>query len=335
MRSTASRPLMSGLSTSTCRSKRPGRISAGSSTSGRLVAAMMMMALRGSKPSISASSWLSVCSRSSWLPIGLCTRILPSASSSSMKTMQGALASAWENRSRTRAAPTPTNISTNSEPDRLKNGHLGLAGHGARQQRLAGARRADQQHALGNLAAEVRCTSSGVFRNSTISRSSCAASSTPATSWKLTLTSSSEKILALLRANDITPPSAPPMRRKKKVHSPISRRMGTTQPRISGSQRLTSSPLYFTPDCSRSSTSLGSSMRVVEKLPAPSSFFFSTPRMCVSPTATSATWPLRTSDLNSLYGICRPPGVRKNACPMARTSSAPSTHHRAVGRGPA
>jgi hypothetical protein len=79
------------------------------------------------------------------------------------------------------------------------------------------------------------------------------------------------------------------MRRKKKVHRPISSRMGTTQPRISGSQRLTSSPLYFTPDCSRSSTSLGSSMRVVEKLPAPSSLFFSTPRMCVSPTATSDT----------------------------------------------
>ena len=39
-----------------------------------------------------------------------------------MKMMQGALASAWANRSRTRAAPTPTNISTNSEPLRLKNG---------------------------------------------------------------------------------------------------------------------------------------------------------------------------------------------------------------------
>ena len=85
---------------------------------------MMMMALRASKPSISTSSWLSVCSRSSWLPTGLWDRTLPSASSSSMKTMHGALASAWTNRSRTRAAPTPTNISTNSEPLRLKNGTL-------------------------------------------------------------------------------------------------------------------------------------------------------------------------------------------------------------------
>ena len=33
-------------------------------------------------------------------------------------------------------------------------GHARLAGDRARQQRLAGARRADQQHALGNAAAE-------------------------------------------------------------------------------------------------------------------------------------------------------------------------------------
>ena len=73
-----------------------------------------------------------------------------------MKTMQGALFSAWLKRSRTRAAPTPTNISTNSEPLRLKNGTFGLAGDGAREQRLAGARRADEQHALGNPAADAR-----------------------------------------------------------------------------------------------------------------------------------------------------------------------------------
>ncbi len=85
---------------------------------------MMMMALRPSKPSISESSWFSVCSRSSWLPTGLCDRALPSASSSSMNTMHGAFASACANRSRTRAAPTPTNISTNSEPLSEKNGTL-------------------------------------------------------------------------------------------------------------------------------------------------------------------------------------------------------------------
>ena len=39
-----------------------------------------------------------------------------------MKIMQGAARRACSNRSRTRAAPTPTNISTNSEPDMEKKG---------------------------------------------------------------------------------------------------------------------------------------------------------------------------------------------------------------------
>src|SRR5258705_2020626 len=39
-----------------------------------------------------------------------------------MKMMQGAAFRACSNRSRTRAAPTPTNISTNSAPEIEKNG---------------------------------------------------------------------------------------------------------------------------------------------------------------------------------------------------------------------
>ena len=39
-----------------------------------------------------------------------------------MKMMLGAFSCAWAKRSRTRAAPTPTNISTKSEPLKLKNG---------------------------------------------------------------------------------------------------------------------------------------------------------------------------------------------------------------------
>src|SRR5256714_7633940 len=39
-----------------------------------------------------------------------------------MNTMQGAFFFACSNMSRTRAAPTPTNISTNSEPEIEKNG---------------------------------------------------------------------------------------------------------------------------------------------------------------------------------------------------------------------
>mmetsp|Transcript_742 Transcript_742/g.2205 ORF Transcript_742/g.2205 Transcript_742/m.2205 type:complete len:285 (+) Transcript_742:1038-1892(+) len=115
-----SRPSTSGRSTGTRRSKRPGRSSAESSTSARLVAARTMTPLFPSKPSISVRIWLRVCSRSSppppppWFPPARCR---PTASISSMKMMHGAFFFASPNRSRTRAAPTPTNISTNSDPE--------------------------------------------------------------------------------------------------------------------------------------------------------------------------------------------------------------------------
>jgi hypothetical protein len=62
-----------------------------------------------------------------------------------MKTMHGALASACANRSRTRAAPTPTNF--------------GFAGDRACQKRLASAGRTDEEHAFRNLAAKLRVLS--------------------------------------------------------------------------------------------------------------------------------------------------------------------------------
>jgi hypothetical protein len=120
----------------------------------------------------------------------------------------------------------------------------------------------------------------GFCRNSTISFSSSRASSTPATSVKRTFTSSSAKIFARLRAKDMTPPSAPLMRRKKKPQMPMKKTSGMIQPRRSGSQRFTSSPLYSTPFASSSSVSFGSSTRVVVNvrlcLSAPG---FSVPRM--------------------------------------------------------
>ena len=138
-----------------CRSKRPGRSSAGSRTSGRLVAAITMTPAFVSKPSISTRIWLRVCSRSSCPPPMPAPRWRPTASISSMKMMHGAVAS-WpvSKRSRTRLAPTPTNISTKSEPEMREERHAGLAGDGAGQQGLAGAGRADQQHALGDPGAE-------------------------------------------------------------------------------------------------------------------------------------------------------------------------------------
>jgi len=83
--------------------------------SGRLVAAMTTTGSRPSKPSMQTSSWLSVCSRSSWLEPIPEPRRRPTASSSSTKITAGAFLRATSNVSRTRAAPTPTNTSTNSE----------------------------------------------------------------------------------------------------------------------------------------------------------------------------------------------------------------------------
>ena len=110
-------PFKSGLSTITRLSKRPGRRRAGSRISGLLVAAITRRPFEESKPSISERSWFSVCSLSSLPPIRE-SRLLPIASTSSMNMIQGADCCACLNRSRTREAPTPTNISTKSEPDK-------------------------------------------------------------------------------------------------------------------------------------------------------------------------------------------------------------------------
>ena len=120
-RKISSLPFKSGFSTIILLSNLPGLKSALSSTSGRLVAARMMQAWLLSNPSISASSWFRVCSRSSLPPIRE-SRLLPMASISSINIIQGAFADACLNKSRTLDAPTPTNISTNSEPESEKNG---------------------------------------------------------------------------------------------------------------------------------------------------------------------------------------------------------------------
>mmetsp|Transcript_30896 Transcript_30896/g.71975 ORF Transcript_30896/g.71975 Transcript_30896/m.71975 type:complete len:235 (-) Transcript_30896:443-1147(-) len=100
-------------------SKRPGRTSALSSTSGKLVAPMTMTPSFWLKPSNSTSNWLSVIFIACW-SLGL--RCEPIASISSMKMMHGASARACAKRSRTRLGPTPTNISMKSEPEMLRKG---------------------------------------------------------------------------------------------------------------------------------------------------------------------------------------------------------------------
>ena len=62
--------------------------------------------------------------------------------------------------------------------------HAGFPGDRPRQQRLAGSRGADEEHALGDPPAK-RGETFGLRRKSTISLTSSFASSTPATSWKV------------------------------------------------------------------------------------------------------------------------------------------------------
>ena len=181
----ASRPATSGRSSVTLRSKRPGRSSAGSRISGRLVAAITMMLVFVSNPSISTRIWFSVCSRSSCPPPSPAPRCRPTASISSTNMMHGALRFACSNRSRTRAAPTPTNISTNSLPEMWKNGTPASPATALASRVFPVPGGPTSSTPFGILAPSWR-KRSGYLRNSTTSSNSALASSTPATSLNVT-----------------------------------------------------------------------------------------------------------------------------------------------------
>ena len=83
---------------------------------------------------------------------GPAPRRRPTASISSRKMMQGEFSLACLKRSRTRLAPTPTNISTKSEPEMEKNGSVRFAGDRLGEQRLPAARESLEEHAAGNSA---------------------------------------------------------------------------------------------------------------------------------------------------------------------------------------
>mmetsp|Transcript_52268 Transcript_52268/g.124670 ORF Transcript_52268/g.124670 Transcript_52268/m.124670 type:complete len:233 (+) Transcript_52268:830-1528(+) len=113
------RPLRSGIGTTTCLSSRPGLVKALSRDSGKFVAQITTTPLFCSNPSSSTSSWFSVILTA---VLSLLDRFDPTASISSMNTMQGACFRASWKRSRILRAPTPTNISSNSDPDACRKG---------------------------------------------------------------------------------------------------------------------------------------------------------------------------------------------------------------------
>ena len=162
----------SGSGTTTWRSNRPGRNNAGSRMSGRLVAAIMTMPSVVSKPSISDNIWLSVCSRSSWPPPIPAPRLRPIESISSMKMMALPNLRAESKRSRTRLAPTPTNISIKSEPLTDRNGTPASPATARAISVLPVPGGPTRSMPLG-IRAPISAYLSGCFRNSTTSVISC------------------------------------------------------------------------------------------------------------------------------------------------------------------
>ena len=177
--------------------------------SGRLVAATTITPTLVSKPSISTSIWLRVCSRSSLPPPKPAPRWRPTASISSMKMMQGAFFLALSNMSRTRAAPTPTNISTKSDPEIEKNGTLASPAIplASRVLPVPGGPTSNKPRGIRPPSFWNFC---GSLRKSTTSFTSSLASSQPATSAKVTWLVFSSIMRALLLPKLKAPPFPPP-----------------------------------------------------------------------------------------------------------------------------
>src|SRR5712671_4391011 len=118
-----------------------------------------------------------------------------------MKMMQGAFFLPCSNRSRTRLAPTPTNISTKSEPEMEKNGTFASPATARASRVLPVPGGPTSNTPLGILPPSFWnfCVSR---RNSMISFSSSLASSTPATSLKVTFFCCMETRRARLFPND-------------------------------------------------------------------------------------------------------------------------------------
>ena len=144
-----------------------------------------------------------------------------------MKMMQGACFFACSNMSRTREAPTPTNISTKSEPEIVKNGTFASPAIARASSVLPVPGVPTISTPFGILPPSF-WNFAGSFRKSTISLTSSLASSTPATSAKVTLTWSSLRSRARLLPKLIAPrPPAPPcIWRMKYTQTPISSRIG-------------------------------------------------------------------------------------------------------------
>mmetsp|Transcript_8359 Transcript_8359/g.17029 ORF Transcript_8359/g.17029 Transcript_8359/m.17029 type:complete len:218 (-) Transcript_8359:1447-2100(-) len=139
-----------------------------------------------------------------------------------MKMMHGAFFLACSNKSLTREAPTPTNISTNSEPEMEKNGTPASPAT-ARAMRVFPVPGGPSRMTPRGIRAPSLVNRSLSFRNWTTSWSSSLAPSTPATSSKVTPVSGTIATRAPDRPRSIGlngPPGPPPPARRVMRNSP-------------------------------------------------------------------------------------------------------------------
>ena len=155
----------------------------------------------------------------------------PIASISSIKMMQGAFSLACLNKSRTREAPTPTNISTKSDPDMEKNGTFASPAMAFAIKVLPVPGGPTSKAPFGILPPSLVYLS-GDLRKDTISSTSCLASANPATSLKVIfmLDSLSNNFALDFPTLKMPPPPPPPapllMRRMKNIQIPTNMAMG-------------------------------------------------------------------------------------------------------------
>ena len=122
----------------------------------RLVAASTTTPSLAAKPSISTSSWLSVCSRSSWPPPRPAPLWRPTASISSMEHHRRGHLLGLGKEVPDAAGATPTYSSTKSEPEMERNCTPASPATALASSVLPVARRAHQQHALGDAGPQVQ-----------------------------------------------------------------------------------------------------------------------------------------------------------------------------------
>ncbi len=146
--------------------------------------------------------------------------------------MHGACFLACSNISRTRDAPTPTNISTKSEPEIEKKGTSASPAIARPSNVLPVPGGPTNKIPLGILPPK-RVNLVGSRKNSITSVTSCLASSQPATSSKVTRSLCSVSNLALDLPKPMAPPLPPPcIWRIKKIHTPIKSSIGNHEIKI-------------------------------------------------------------------------------------------------------